>query len=164
MDGVKQDFLLAYDTLADAIYRFCYYRVFSKEVAEELTQETFMKTWLYLSQNQRIDNLKAFLYRVATNLVIDYARKSKTESLESLQEKGFDAAIRENNEDWVTVREIIGNFKQLPTEFHEVLTLRYIDDLSPKEIAEVLEITANLVSVRINRGLELLRNILHIKK
>ena len=79
-------FLTAYDKYADAIYRHCFFRVFSKEKAEELTQETFMRTWQYLEDGKEVLNLRAFLYRVANNLIIDHSRKKKEERLDNFHE------------------------------------------------------------------------------
>ena len=65
----------AYDLYADAIYRHCFFRVYSKERAEELTQETFLKLWQYMNDGNEIENIRALAYRIATNLVIDDKRK-----------------------------------------------------------------------------------------
>jgi RNA polymerase sigma-70 factor (ECF subfamily) len=89
-DANRQQFLAAYDNYADAIYRHCFYRVFSKPLAEELTQDTFMKTWKYLEGGKQVENLRAFLYRVANNLIIDHSRKKKEERLDALLEKSAD--------------------------------------------------------------------------
>ncbi len=83
-------FIKAYDDHSDAIFRHCYFRVFERERAKELTQEVFIKTWEYLRNGQEVKNLRAFLYRVANNLVIDESRKKKANSLEAMQEQGFD--------------------------------------------------------------------------
>ena len=68
-DKKEQEFLDAYKQYADSIYRHCYFRVYNKELAEDLTQETFIKTWKYIAQGKEIKNIKAFLYRVAVNLI-----------------------------------------------------------------------------------------------
>jgi PHP family Zn ribbon phosphoesterase len=64
-------------------------QVFERDIAHDLTQETFLKTWKQISDGTKIDNIKAWLYRVAQNLVIDYVRKKKDSSLEELQADGF---------------------------------------------------------------------------
>ena len=76
----------------DAIFRHCYFRVFDRERARDLVQETFLKTWEYLTRGHDIENIRAFLYRVATNLIIDDSRRKKEISLEQLSESGFDPA------------------------------------------------------------------------
>src|SRR6185369_164461 len=79
---IEREFLEAYDTYADALYKHCFFRVYSATRAEELVQDTFMKTWDYLAKGKDIENLRAFLYKTANNLIIDYSRKKREISLE----------------------------------------------------------------------------------
>ena len=76
-DKREKEFLSAYEKYANDIYRHCYFRVYNKELAEDLTQETFIKTWKYIVAGQEIKNTKSFLYKVAVNLIIDHSRKRK---------------------------------------------------------------------------------------
>lgn len=157
----QNQFLEAYDKYADAIYRHCFYRVFSKSLAEELTQEAFMKTWQYLDEGKQVENLRAFLYRVANNLVIDSVRKKKEEGLEDLLEANPSIEPshdgRGDIEKEELAQEAIAAMRSLREEDKEILTMRYVDELDLKEIAEVLGITANNVSVRLNRAMKALR-------
>ncbi len=163
MGEMRDNFLEAYDRYADALYRHCYFRVYSRARAEELVQETFMKTWVYLSEGKRIDNMKAFLYRVATNLVVDEVRKKKEESLENLLESSAisEPAADSTLETEVSFREVVRMMGRLPEAEREILVLRYVDDLDPREIAEILGITANNASVRLNRALAQLRQLIN---
>jgi RNA polymerase sigma-70 factor (ECF subfamily) len=157
----RQQFLAAYDSYADAIYRHCFYRVFSKPLAEELTQDTFMKTWQYLEGGKEVENLRAFLYRVANNLVIDYSRKKKEERLDLLLEKSADIEPtydgRQDIETAELAKEVIDQMQFLKEDERQIISMRYIDQLELKEIADVLDITVNNVSVRLNRALKALR-------
>ncbi|MEK7554593.1 MAG: RNA polymerase sigma factor [Patescibacteria group bacterium] len=158
---IRKAFLEAYDRHADAIYRHCYFRVFSKARAEELVQETFMKTWDYLGKGGRVENMKAFLYRVATNLIVDESRKRKEASLDAMRESGDfnepagDGAL--DAEKLILMREVCSKIAELEPEDKAVIVMRYVDDLDPQEIAEVLEITPNNVSVRLNRAMKKLK-------
>lgn len=157
----QEAFLKAYDELADAIYRHCFFRVYSKGRAEELMQETFMKVWNYILSGIKIDNLKAFLYRTANNLVIDESRKKKEESLEAHMEHSPTAEpARDSQADIerdMMLTDIRRAMLKLPPEAQELLTYRFIDDLDPKEIAHILNITPNNASVKITRALHLLK-------
>mgnify|MGYP001611970769 CR=1 FL=1 len=157
----EQTYLEAYDKYADAIYRHCFFRVFSKEKAEELAQDTFMKTWEYLADGKEVENLRAFLYRVANNLIIDYSRKKKEERLDSLLETSPDMEPaydgRDNLESDELAREVLSKFKDLRESDRDILTMRFVDELDLREIAEALEITPNNVSVRLNRAVKALR-------
>ncbi len=158
----QKKFLAAYDQYADAIYRHCFFRVYSKARAQELMQETFMKAWQYERAGQTIENLRAFLYQIATNLIIDESRKKKEESLEMLLQNapGAEPATdsRPNIEHDILIKDIKVQMERLPEEARDILTLRFIDDLEPKEIALILKISANHASVKINRALQLLRD------
>jgi RNA polymerase sigma-70 factor (ECF subfamily) len=157
-------FLQAYDELSDAIFRHCYYRCFDRDKAQELMQECFMRTWERLAAGDDIKNLRAFLYRVATNLVIDSSRRKTSDSLDALTEdQGFeavDAGATTRIEIAAEASRIAQFLDRLDSAHRHVVTLRFIDGLSPKEIAEVLGETENAVSVRIHRGIAKLKEML----
>jgi RNA polymerase sigma-70 factor (ECF subfamily) len=159
---IKTEYLDAYERYADAIYRHCFFRVFSKPLAEELTQETFLKTWQYLAQGKEVENLRAFLYRVANNLIIDYVRKKKEDHLDALLENAPDLEpsydVRQDLETAELAREAKAAMEGLKEDEREILTMRYVDELDLKEIAEVLDISVNNVSVRLNRAMKELRS------
>lgn len=163
--GADADFATAYDEYADAIFRHCCYRCFNRERAKELMQDTFMKAWDYLVAGNDIDNVQAFLYRTANNLLIDEARRAKKRkvvSFEDMAEGGFDVEGEDGRDqarifDAKAVAEVL---HELEEPYRTAIIMRYIDELSPKEIAELLNETANVVSVRLNRGMKMLRTIL----
>lgn len=162
---VEQRFIEAYDQYADALFRHCAFRIGDREKAIELMQETYMKVWEYLSQGHEVENLRAFLYRVANNLVIDFARqraKRKTNSLEEMQEKGFDLGNHDDEkmQTRFDAQQIMAVLDQVEEPYRTAVILRYVNGLPPREIADILEISANVTSVRINRGLEKLRSLL----
>lgn len=162
---IEEKFLVAYDDHADAIYRHCFFRVFSEGRAEELTQEVFMRAWEYLASGKDVQNIRAFLYRIATNLIIDESRKKKEESLDQLLETS-DALepIHDGHKDMeknFLMKDVVAKIKSLPQEESQLLIMRYIDDLEPKEIAEILGVSANNVSVRINRAVSSLKASFH---
>jgi len=78
-DILQQKFLEAYDTYNDDIFRFCIVKVRNRDIALDIAQDTFTKTWEYLSSGKEIDNMRAFLYQVARNAIIDWSRKKKSE-------------------------------------------------------------------------------------
>ncbi len=159
------DFAEAYEEYADAIFRHCAYRCFDRERAKELMQETFIKAWDYLVAGNDIDNVQAFLYRTANNLLIDEARRAKkrtTVSFEDMVEDGFDVEGEDgrNQGQIFDAKAIAEVLYEIEEPYRTALIMRYIDELKPKEIAELINETANVVSVRLNRGLKLLRDVL----
>lgn len=163
----EQAFTKAYEEHADALFRHCVFRVSSRERALELTQETFMKTWDAVAKGQDVRNYRAFLFRVLNNLIIDEYRKEKSLSLDALLEK--EGVSEGSFEDLQTgsLEELVEKFEiriqseqlsealgTLPESYKTVIVMRFINELRPKEIAEILQESENAVSVRINRGLK----------
>ena len=156
--------MAAYEAHSDAIFRYCYFQTSNREVALDLSQDTFTKTWQYIADGKEVDNIKAFLYRVAKNLIIDWRRKKKSGSLDALLDEGFDyeedydeMERQETAFEAGQAKEALGQIKK---SYKEVLTLRYIDGMSVKDIAEKLGAAENTISVRIHRGLQKLNDIL----
>ena len=160
-EEIQQQFLSAYENFGEAIYRHCFFRVYSKTRAEELVQETYMRVWQYLMKGNKVDNIRAFLYRVANNLIIDDSRKKKEDSLEVIMEKspGYEPSYEGHKkiEKSILYNQVVSGMDGLPPDYKEILVLRYIDDLDPKEIAQILETNANNVSVKINRAVKALK-------
>jgi|ERR1051325_7809710 RNA polymerase sigma-70 factor (ECF subfamily) len=152
----------AYEAHSEAIYRHCYFRLFSKERAEEAVQETFMKTWQYLADGKKIENIRAFLYRVASNAIVDEIRRKKEDSLEDLMEKSenLPGTSEDSAEHKMLLSQVREAIHKLPEDFREIIVMRYIDDLGPSEIAEALGIKPNAASVRINRAIKELKKYL----
>lgn len=160
---MHERFLKAYDSYADAIFRHCFYRVYHHELAKDLTQQTFMKVWQYLAEGHTVEHLRALLYTTATRLVIDEVRKRKpTCSLENLEETGFEPSTnpRPSLEGRLDGDRLIPFLEHLDDDERELIVLRYIDDLSPKEIALIVNQSANVISVRLHRSLKKLRSLL----
>lgn len=162
MDLEKQ-FLKAYDQFSGAIFRHCYFRVFNRERAKELVQDCFMKTWEYLAKGERVDNLRAFLYRVANNLIIDNSRKRKEASLDQMvEEEGFEPASETKDRliGFLEGKEAIRTLERLSPAYRQVVQMRYMDDLDIKEIAGIIGESENNVSVKLHRAVKQLREIL----
>jgi RNA polymerase sigma-70 factor (ECF subfamily) len=157
----NEAFLEAYDAYADAIFRHCYFRVYDRERARDLMQECFMKTWEYITAGKEVKNLRAFLYRVANNLVIDSSRKKKERSLEEMAETGFDPSDNGHKQIVIDAESshMKGLLERIEPHYRQVIEMRFIDGLSPSEIAEALGQTENAVSVRLHRGIKQLRAI-----
>jgi RNA polymerase sigma-70 factor (ECF subfamily) len=157
-------FLKAYDDYADAIFRHIALRLGDREQARELMQDTYMKAWEYLSGGKSVQNMRAFLYRVANNLIIDTARRRKLRTVQSLEEmreeQGFDPPAEEDNSAKTNIdaERVLPVLQSIDESLRTPLVMRYVDGFSPSEIAELLGISANVVSVRIHRGMEALRS------
>ena len=158
----NDEFIKAYDKYSDAIFRYCYYRVYEREEAKELVQEVYMRTWEYISKGNTIENMRAFFYKVAYHLIVDHSRKKKEISLDALHEKGFDAKVdlRPRWEHEIEMKAVLNIIQKLDDMYREAILLRYVDGFSPKEIATMLGESENVISVRIHRGIKQLRQLL----
>ena len=124
-------------------------------------QDTFTKTWAYLVKGGNIVIMKAFLYHILNNLIVDEyrRRKHKTESLDALIEKGFEPGSEESEfltnflDGKVAIRLII----ELPEIYRKVVYMRFAQSMSLNEISISTGQTKNNVAVRIHRGLEKLK-------
>lgn len=166
MKNPQKVFSKAYEKHADAIYRHCYFRVSDRETAENLMQETFMKTWEYMRGNETPKNIRAFLYRVATNLIIDHYRKKKESSLDALSENGLQVSddSHKDIEKTADIKALLHKLDELEPEDKDLILMRFVDDMRPKEIASLLDLTTNVVSVRIHRAVQKLKKAYEAKQ
>lgn len=158
----ERQFLKLYEDLAEPIFRHCYFRLSDRERARDIMQESFTRTWEQLTDGVEIKNLKAFVYRVANNLIIDTYRKKKESSLDALQEDGFDPGTddHENILSMIAEKELVELLDSLNDKYRQVIIMRYIDGLPPREIAAVIGETENVISVRLHRGLHQVRDLI----
>ena len=160
--NLEKEFLAAYEEYADALFRYCLMRIRDREIAKDITQETFSRAWLYLSKGKKIEYMRAFLYRVANNLIVDIARKKKSASLDAMMEDdGFEAAdeMAKDPAEIPQSREAMKLLGRLDGMYQTVISMRFIEEMSLKEIAEELGVSENVVSVRIHRGIERLKRM-----
>ncbi|MEZ4103928.1 MAG: RNA polymerase sigma factor [Candidatus Paceibacterota bacterium] len=168
MEESQEDrFLKAFDEYNDALFRHAFIRVSNREKAVDLVHDSFTKVWTYIRSGHEIDSYRSFLYKVLNNLIIDEYRKRKEISLDALLEAdGVDeGAFSDLSEDTVEAlaatidgRKAFDLLNRLPDIYREVITLRFVDGLGPKEISDLVEESENVISVRIHRALRLLRS------
>lgn len=150
-----------YDHYVKPIYRFIAVKVSVRQEAEDLTHEVFLAAWQKLpSFTFQGFPFSSWLYRIARNRVIDHYRTKKQHAdIGEVDEKllgvidsheaGVDSAL--------TLRKVYGAMKELTADQQDVLLLRFVDDLSPKEIAEVLDKSEGSVRIIQHRAIEALK-------
>jgi RNA polymerase sigma factor (sigma-70 family) len=169
VDRVAVVFGEVYEKESDAIFRFCLLRTSDREIALDFTQDTFMRFWNSLLLEKDIKNHRTFLFTIARNIIIDWYRKKKSFSLESLMENTFEGwssfqvVAPDNVETNSEAEFLIRKVRELPEPYSTAVYLRCVEELKPREISEVLGESANVISVRISRGLEQLRKLLHVE-
>lgn len=164
MNIIEEKFSQIYDAHINKIYRFVFLKVNSRETAEDLTSETFLRIWKVLKTEKKIENPKAFLYQTAYNLVIDFYREGKTiVSIENYQEKEL-IDNKNNLEEKLFADSDLNLIKTalsgLNENYQNVIIWHYLDDLLIQEIAEILNKNDGAIRVMLHRALkELKRNL-----
>lgn len=152
-------FTVAHRDFKDGLNKHAYFRLNNHATGEDLVQDTFIKTWQYLLRGGKIDVMKAFLYHVLNNLIVDEYRKKKTGSLDTLIEKGFEPASDGSARfyemlDGKTAMLLIA---RLPVAYQKIMRMRYVQDLSLKEMALITGRSQNALAVQAHRGLAKLK-------
>ncbi len=167
----RREFVKLYDQYAPRIYRFVCLKVNSPQDSEDLTSEAFFKFWREVAnKNNKIDNPRALLYRIASNLVNDfYRKKSRTELIVDPEEDDTlakapdktDLAKGINLDSDIT--EVKKALTQLKSEYQDVIVWHYLDELSIKEIAQILDKSEGAVRVLAHRALVALKKGLSLR-
>ena len=161
MENLKKKYSKIYDQYIAKIYRFIFIKVNSQEIAEDLASETFLRGWERLKElDGKIDNLPAFLYQIARNLVVDHYREKNNTTLVSADSSQI-ADPRNDLGEKVAfdsdLRIILATMTGLSDDYREVINLHYLDDLSIKETAQILNRPEGTVRVMLHRALKELR-------
>ena len=151
-----------YDALVTPIYRYIYYRVDS-QVAEDLTEETFLKTWNSLKQyKQGKHPFSSWVFRIAHNLICDYYRKNQP--LSEVDENMADPQEYLHPERTLNIKfneiKLKKAIKELPQNYQEVIVLKYINEADNETIAKTIGKTEGAVRTLQFRALKQLRTLL----
>ena len=152
--GNNEAFDILLNRYKDRLYAYIYYTVRNEELAEDIFQETFKKAIVTIQQGRYNENGKfpAWLTRIAHNLIIDCFRQEKQENLVSCDEEERNLLNNIRLSEGTVEAEIVNHqilsdvrrlMKHLPDEQREVVHMRFYQDLSFKEIAEMTGVSIN---------------------
>ncbi len=159
---MPEELAKAYDLYSKILVRHCQFRMFNKEDAEEIVQDTFMNVYEYMRRGNTVENIRVFLYTVTNNLIVDRVRQNKMKrekqvSLDELTEKGFDIGAEHDLakaiDQKMHAKAILDAVKKMEKADYELLVMRYIDGLMPTDIASVTGHSPNAISVKLHRAL-----------
>lgn len=161
-------FAKIYDLYVTPIYRFIYFKVSNQQDAEDLTSEVFLKVWQYATETEDvIENFRALIYKIARNSIIDFYR-SRAKSDMPQSDEVLSAIPDERQQSFLKQIEIkldISNIelvlKKVKDEYRDVIVLRYIEGLSIKEIAKILDKSNGSVRVLLHRALHVIKEIIN---
>ncbi len=152
---------VAHHDYEKALNLHSYFRLNDRALSNDLVQETFIKTWSYLAKGGKIDAMKAFLYHVLNNLIIDEYRKKKAVSLDLLLEKGFEPQNKATTgiADEIDNKAVIALVKNLPEKYQKAIRMRYVQDLSLEEMSLLTGQSKNTVAVQVHRAVAKLKEL-----
>jgi RNA polymerase sigma-70 factor (ECF subfamily) len=161
-DGEAEAFGELYERHVNAVYRFLYARLDKSMDAEDFTEEVFLRAWNSLSgYHERGVPFLAFLLIIARNVLIDHYRRNgrspKQVTIEDIQLKDTNPDPGELTAMNLKHQEIRQALGQLRDDYQEVLVLRFLNDLSPNETAQVMKRSTGAVRVLQHRAIAALR-------
>jgi RNA polymerase sigma-70 factor (ECF subfamily) len=168
-EGDRSAFAELVDLYKDRVYHISYRMLGNRQEAEDVAQETFIRVYNNLTSYNPQYKFSTWIYRIATNLSIDYIRRRKqTLSLDAdiSGSEGLDWHDRFSDNSLGPEEEVLadefqnevqGAIMDLNPKYRAVMVLRYIEDLSLQEISETVKLPISTIKTRIHRGREALR-------
>lgn len=163
--GLPQDFEAWFHEHQSAVYRYVRFRVATREVAEDVTSEVFMKALRSLHRyDETLASPRTWLLRIARNAVTDHLRALKRRgslhvSLDRVPDLVADVPSQEERVvRQERIQRLLNGSQTLRKADQEILSLRYGTGLDNSEIAEHLGISNNAVAVRLHRALKRLKS------
>lgn len=171
--GDQKAFEELVDIYKNKVFHICYRMLGNNHEAEDMAQEAFLRAYLHIDRFNEEHKFSTWLYRIATNLTIDRLRKKKPDYYLDAEVAGSDglnlysqvAVAEQLPEEKIETFELQDRIQleimQLPPKYRSAITLKYLEELSLKEISEILQIPVSTVKTRIHRGREALRKRLN---
>lgn len=158
---MENEWELIYQTYVDDVYRFLVYYTGSREEAEDLTQDTFLKAVTHLQQFDARSELKTWIISIARNLALDHMRRrSRATRLRSVLGFLQSGERTETPEEVVSKNERINMMqnaiRSLKEEYRTVVILRGIQELTPTETSSVVGWNQNKVNLVYHRAMKAL--------
>lgn len=161
--GKEEAFSQIYELCFEKIYRFIYYRVSHKEVAEDLAEEVFIKAFHNLPSLTKSQSFESWLYQIARNQVIDYYRAKKIviplEEVENTLEYETNVVDIVNLENQQKI--FLKLLKELSPEQQVVIKMKFLEDLPNIQIANILNKTEGAIRVIQHRALSKLKELIN---
>ena len=136
----------------DKIYRYCYFKMYDDQIAQDITQETFLR-FCKQGLNLGSDKELPYLYTIAKNLCIDHFRKRTVESLEEITEEVID----DPTEDLISNLTLRMTISKLPEDEQELIFLRYVNEISITAICKITGLSRFAVYRKLSKSLKWLK-------
>jgi RNA polymerase sigma factor (sigma-70 family) len=164
--GETNMFAVLVDRYKDMIFSLAIKMVKNREIAEEVSQDTFIKIFSSLNKFKGDSKFSTWIYKIAYNTCLDYLKKSKKEDHNIVVDEldGYLLKTTDNAfsilEDQERKQDIQNCLNLLPSEESFLLTLFYFDDQNLSEIGKIMDISANNAKIKLFRSRKKLAVIL----
>ena len=136
----------------DELYKFLWRKTHSEELSKDFLQDTFKRLWINRTKLNPAKNIKAYLYKIAHNVVIEHVRKQQREKKYQAQ-----SSLNQVDESIENESHIYFAINNLPKKFKEVFILNRFEGLKYSEIAQVYGISVKTVEYRMSKALKILQ-------
>lgn len=147
------------------ILQLVYAYVHNETIAEDLTQEIFVKCYKGLPSYRGRSSIKTWLWRIAINHAKDYLKSWYNQNVKITEDTILNRTTLSSSVEQIVVQqdedtELAAAVMSLPIKYREVIYLVYFEELTMKEAATVLQLNENTIKTRLRKGKLLLKNIL----
>lgn len=173
-DGDKKALEFLIGRYLKPVYSFIYSYFKDKDLAEDATQETFLKVWKNIHKFNPEKNFKTWIFTIAKNTSLDLLKKKRPDNFSEFQNEDAETNLLEEHladtnplplenlksaESKKQVEEVL---KKLPIKYSSLLTLYFNNDFSLQQISEILGESANTIKSRYKRAIKLLQQTFKI--
>ena len=160
--GDKEAFSVLYKEYYSRIYRYCKINLYREDLAQDLSQETFIRAWKALPNFKQTSEgtFQAYLFRIARNLIIDLSRKKKEFALTGYEELEGGEDFTEEIDMKDEAEKLKSALGRLGETDRQILILRYFEDMSHRECAKIIGMNEGALRVRTIRALKKLKEML----
>lgn len=171
LKGDREAFEIIVRKYQTPLFNYFFRMIQERELSLEMTQEVFLRAYVNLQTYNEDFQFSTWLFRIASNLLIDYWRKKKLplvfmdaqdedEGRPCVQVPDFEPSVSEQYERKATIEAISRAIARLPENFRELFVLRHINDFSYEEIARIKNLPVGTVKNRVFQAKEMLRQFL----
>lgn len=161
--GDQAAFAEVYDRYVDALYRFVSFRVRTPELAQDITSELFLRVWQHLTNGEtKVDNLRAYLYQVARNLIADHYR-GQDELLgldDMVAAPEHSSSGHAQLERRIALADVERALTRLRPDWQELVLLAHVEGMKPQEIAIIIGKSRGSTRVMLHRAMTELKRLL----
>ncbi len=167
LSGDRQSYALLVDKYKGPIFNLAYRMTGSREDADDLTQETFIRAYQNLHRFDQSKKFFTWLYTIGVNLIRNHLKKNARDvSHHAAADSALEHQARGNgtgqsdgyaNDRIIRLEQVIRN---LPVDLREAIILKFINDLTFEEVAAITGDSVSAVKMRIYRGLEKIKQMM----